>query len=253
MINQAEKDRFSEICLDITNKIHSRDSIGTYKEKLLHLVLKKFFCDDESCHEIKQGQYVADAATDREIFEIQTGGLYPLKKKISAYLADTDKKINLVFPIITRKRLFWVDAESGDMGEPREFTVARPKNKLLRELMRIADVLDFSRVSLKMVLLSVDEYKLLDGKGADKKIKATKIDRIPCEIFDVVSIDSNKAAAEFFLPSSLPSEFRLKDFEKATGLKRKGVSAGIRSLMMLDVIEREKQGERKVVYRKKER
>ena len=250
MINQAEKDRFFEICREITKKIRTRDTIGTYREKILHLVLKKFFCDDESCHEIKQGKYIADAATDREIFEIQTGGLYPLKRKISAYLADTDKRINIVLPVVIKKRLFWVDSESGSIGEPKKFTVSHPKNKLLRELMRIAEVLDFSRVSLKAVMLSVDEYKLLDGKGADKKIKATKIDRVPVEIFDIVSLDSKEAVAEFFLPPSLQFEFRLKDFEKATGLKGKGVSAGLRALLMLGIAEREKQSERKVVYRR---
>lgn len=248
MITDPEKAVFCEICTEITNKIHSRDSIGTYKEKLLHLALKKFFCNDESCHEVKEGRFVADAATDREIFEIQTGGLYPLKKKISAYLVDSDKQINIVLPVVVKKRLFWVDAEGGDMSEPKKFTVSHPKNKLLRELMRIAEVLDFSRVKLKMVMLNVDEYKLLDGRGADKKIKATKIDRIPNELIDIICIENTADAAEFFLPPSLSREFRAKDFEKATGLKRKGVSAGLRTLIMLGIIEREKQSEHKVVY-----
>ena len=248
MITEAEKNRFSEICRQIINRVHERSGIGTYKEKIIHLVLKKYFCEDETCHEVKTGRYVADAATSDRIFEIQTGGLYPLKKKIPSYLEDTDKKIVVVLPIISKKRLFWVDYESGEMTEPRRVGISKPKNRLLREFMWIGGLVDFSRIEFKAVFIDVDEYRLLDGIGADKKIKATKVDKIPKELIDVVTVDSREAFAEFFLPPELPHEFRAKDFERATGLKRKGVSAGLRALEQLGVIEREKQSERKVVY-----
>lgn len=249
MITEAEKTRFSEICRQIINRVHDRSGIGTYKEKIVHLVLKKYFCEDESCHEIKTGRFVADAATEDRIFEIQTGGLYPLKKKIPSYLEDTDKKLTLILPVVSKKRLFWVEYESGEMTEPKRVGIPMPKNKLLRELMWIGGLLDFSRVEMKIVFIDADEYRLLDGAGAERKIKATKIDRIPKELIDIVTVDSKESFAEFFLPCDLPREFRAKDFERATGLRRKGVSAGLRALELTGVIEREKQGERKVVYR----
>ena len=249
MISEAEKGRFSNICRDVINKVHERSGIGTYKEKLIHLVLKKYFCEDESCHEVKTGRYVADAADESTIYEIQTGGLYPLKKKIPSYLEDTDKKLILIFPTVSKKRLFWVDYESGEMTEPKRVGISKPKNKLLRELMWIAGLVDFSRVEIKLVFIDADEYRLLDGLGAEKKIKATKIDKIPKELIDIVTIDSKESLAAFFLPADLPKEFRMKDFEKATGLRRKGVSAGLRSLEQFGIIEREKQSDRKVVYR----
>ena len=248
MITDEEKGRFSEICRDVINRVHERSGIGTYNEKIIHLVLKKFFCEDESRHEVKEGRFVADAATDDRIFEIQTGGFYPLKKKISSYLEDTHKKITVVCPMNAKRRMIWVDAESGDMGEPRRVTPGKPKTKFLRELMWIAPVADFSRLEFKLVFLDVDEYRLLDGLGAEKKIKATKIDRIPKELVDIVTLDSREALAAFLLPANLPREFRIKEFEKATGLKKKGVSAGLRALEQLGIIEREKQGGR-VTYR----
>ena len=249
MITEAEKNRFTIICREIINRVHDRSGIGTYKEKIIHLVLKKYFCEDEARHEVKTGRFVADAATDDSIFEIQTRGLYPLKKKISSYLEDTDKKIIVILPIISKKRLFWVDYESGEMSEPRRVGIAKPKSTFLREFMWIGELIDFSRIEFKAVFIYADEYRLLDGFGNEKKIKATKIDRIPKELIDIVTIDSKQAFADFFLPNELPQEFRAKDFERATGLKRKGVSAGLRALELLGIIEREKQSERKVVYR----
>jgi len=115
--------------------------------------------------------------------------------------------------------------------------------------MWIAGLVDFSRVEIKLVFIDADEYRLLDGLGAEKKIKATKIDKIPKELIDIVTIDSKESLAAFFLPADLPKEFSMKDFEKATGLRRKGVSAGLRSLEQFGIIEREKQSDRKVVYR----
>jgi hypothetical protein len=249
MITDTEKNRFSEICRDVIKRTHERDGIGTYKEKIIHLVLKKYFCDDESCHEVKTGKFVADAATDDTIFEIQTRGLYPLKKKIPSYIEDTDKKLVIVCPIISQKRLVWVDYESGEMTAPRRVSIAKPKNTLLRELMWIGEFIDFSRVELRVVFIDAEEYRLLDGNGTERKIKATKIDKIPKGLVEIVTLDSKDACADFFMPPSLPHEFRAKDFEKATGLRKKGVSAGLRALEQLGVIEREKQGEHKVTYR----
>jgi hypothetical protein len=99
------------------------------------------------------------------------------------------------------------------------------------------------------VFIDADEYRLLDGYGADKKIKATKIDKIPKELLDIVTIDSREAVGNFFMPPELPYEFRAKEFEKATGLRKKGVSAGLRALESFGIIEREKLSEHKVVYR----
>ena len=65
----------------------------------------------------------------------------------------------------------------------------------------------------------------------------------------MVTIDSKEAFGNFFMPPELPYEFRAKDFEKATGLRKKGVSAGLRALESVGIIEREKLGEHKVVYR----
>ena len=249
MITEAEKNKFSEICREVINDVHDRSGIGTYKEKIIHLVLKKYFCDDESCHEVKMGRFVADAAKDNNIFEIQTGGLYPLKKKISSYLEETDKKIIVILPIVSKKNLVWVDYESGEMTAPKRISVPKPKNKLLREFMWIGSLVDFSRMEFKVVFIDADEYRLLDGYGADKKRKATKIDKIPKSVIDIHTIDSREAVGNFFMPPELPYEFRAKDFERASGLRKKGVSAGLRALESLGIIEREKLSEHRVIYR----
>ena len=249
MVTEAEKNRFLEISHLVEASVHERSGIGTYKEKMIHLVLKKYFCGDESCHEVKMGRFVADAAEGEYIYEIQSMGLHPLKKKLPSYVEETDKKIVVILPVISKKSLVWVEPESGEMTAPKRVSVARPKNRLLREFVYIGDLVDFSRMEFKVVFIDADEYRLLDGFGADKKRKATKVDRIPRELIDIVTINSKEAFGNFFMPGDMPYEFRAKDFERASGLRKKGVSAGLRALELVGIIEREKLGEHKVVYR----
>ena len=53
-----DKERF-EINASSFRKQNST-KIGTLSEKRLHLVLKKYFCDDEAKHEVKLGPYFLD-------------------------------------------------------------------------------------------------------------------------------------------------------------------------------------------------
>ena len=135
-----------------------------------------------------------------------------------------------------------------DERAPPSYT-GKTKEQIFARAYVDSPIIDFSRIEFKVVYLDVDEYKLLDGFGADKKTKATKIDRIPKDLVDIVTIDSRESLAEFLLPENLPEEFRAKDFQRATGLRKKGVSAGLRALQTLGIIERQKQSGRAVVYR----
>ena len=63
-----------------------KNGIGTLSEKPLHKILKYYFEPDESKHEIKVFDSVADVFDGNEIFEIQTGGFLPLVKKLKKTL-----------------------------------------------------------------------------------------------------------------------------------------------------------------------
>ena len=113
MVNSEEKQKFEKICLAIQNTESGTLGIGTLGEKTLHRVLKTYLCPDSDYHEVGIGPFVADALVENTLYEIQSAGLFPLKKKLAYYLANTDKKVQIVCPILTAKRLIWVDPESG--------------------------------------------------------------------------------------------------------------------------------------------
>ena len=250
MIDQNEKNKFDEVCRRILETGRSDMGIGSLGEKYMHLILKNFICSDTDCHEVGQGSYFADVLVEDTVYEIQTGGYYPLKKKLSYYLSETDKRIVIVTPIIRRKRLIWVDPETGAASEGKYTTVFMAWTRILREMYWLSGLLDFDRVSFWFPVVSVDEYRKLDGRGADKKIKATKIEKIPRELLDIEEVTSREDVARLFVPKALPERFYAKDFLALTGARRLSLSSCLNALLAMGVIEKAEKEGSATVYRR---
>ena len=109
--------RFDSLCAEFEKTMADRDSdgIGTYNEKILHKTLKHAVSDTPEQLEVKVGAYVADVLLDGEIFEIQTGGFYPLVKKIEYLLENTEYKITVVHPLISELLLIRMDRDTGEV------------------------------------------------------------------------------------------------------------------------------------------
>ena len=108
---------FAKLCHEELLREKERDGIGLYAEKRLHSVLKRWMYDDFTAHEQKvptrdgkTSRFVADILTPSgEIIEIQTGELYPLARKISFYMEQTDHTVTLVHPLVAKN--FGLDCE----------------------------------------------------------------------------------------------------------------------------------------------
>ena len=166
---------------------HERFNIGTYKERSQHLILKLYYEPDTSCHEIRVAGHVADILNCDGITEIQTSSFGNLVKKLDVFLPD--HKVRIVYPCAVRQRVCWADPERGEVvfGNYRSY----PKNvyKLLPELLPIKGVLDNENLKIEIVFTSVSDMRLLDGYGPERKLRATKTDKIPDEIIDIASVD----------------------------------------------------------------
>lgn len=239
IMEPKEQERFLQVCEDIVRGGHAEKGIGTYGEKYMHLILKHFFCEDPDWHEVGLGEFFADAVVGDEIYEIQTGGFYPLKKKLSYYLTRADKRVVVVCPVVAKKRLIWVDPETGATeGRGRYVSYPRAHFRLLRELFWLSELPLFPRARLRLVYLSVDEYRKLDGWGAARKNRATKIERIPVALQDVRDVASPRDVAEAFLPADLPDPFTSAEFSARTGLRGMGLSAALKCLERLGLLAR---------------
>jgi hypothetical protein len=250
MIDQKEKEKFAAVCESVIAAGHTDMGIGSLGEKYMHRILKTFLCADTDCHEVGQGSFVADVVVEDTIYEIQTGGYYPLKKKLEYYLSEGDKRIIIVTPVIRKSRLIWVDPETGATKPGRLTTRPMAWTGILREIFYLCGQLDFHRVGFWFPVLAVDDYRKLDGYGKDRKIRATKIERIPRELLDMEEASEVADVARLFVPESLPERFFAKDFSALTGARRMGLSACLRALEALDIITRDGKQGNAIVYRR---
>lgn len=224
------------------------NKITTYMERSLHASLKEHFCPDESCHELKIGRYVADACDGKTIFEIQTGNLSPLAKKIKFYLENTDLDVVIVRPIAQNRRIFWLDAASGELNKPSR---PSPRHEGLphgiADLFYVRELLGEKRLSFCFVLMDINEVRLLDGYGKDKKKRATSVDRLAGEIHSLTYIKSLDDVREHILPLLPDSPFSRDELAKCLkiggGLK---LWSAQKLLVETGILSCEKDGKRLV-------
>jgi len=189
-------------------------------ERSLHLSLKRHFCPDESCHEVKIGKRVADACDGKTVFEIQTGNFKPLVSKLSYYLENTDYDIVIVRPIAKDRRILWLDKDSGELvGTPRLSSKHEGISSGIADLVYIKELIGDPRVSFCFVLMEIDEVRLLNGYGKNKKIRATSVDRIAGEIFEKIYINSIDDIKNEIFPLLPDAPFSRDELSKALKLK----------------------------------
>ena len=207
-----DQERFLEICLRYRENIRERSGIGTLGEKTVHAVLKDYFEPNPEYQEIKIDGYFADIARKGEVFEIQSRALYRLAPKISTFIVEN--RVTVVYPIALTKKIFWMDPETGECFSQRKSNKKGKEIDVLPELYGLREFLLHDRFRVCLLLLDVNEYRIPDGYGKDKKKHATKLDRYPTALIDEIYLETAKDYRRF-LPENIPSEFSSSDFRIA--------------------------------------
>ncbi|MBE6665478.1 MAG: hypothetical protein E7603_04535 [Ruminococcaceae bacterium] len=210
------QDRFSELCVIHRNRIRERVGIGMLGEKTVHAVLKDYFEEDSRFQEVKIGKYYADIARNGEIFEIQTRDLYRLHDKISTFIVENC--VTVVYPIVISKKIFWIDPSTGEYISGRKSNKKGKETDALFELYALRDFLLHEKFRVCVMLLEVNEYRVQDGYGKDKKKRATKLDAIPVALRDEFYLEKKEDYFRF-LSKDLPNVFTASDFSRVSKCK----------------------------------
>lgn len=217
-----------------------RDGIGKLQEKLLHAALKFYVHPDETHHEIPLPcGAVADIFDGEKVIEIQNGNFSPFRLKLRRLLEEYP--VTVIYPLPREKRLFWVTPETGETAKPRRSNKKGRFSDAAPELLYISEMLFHPNLTLQLWLIDMDEYKLADGYGKDRKKRAHRLERVPVKMGEIREI-RNREDLKSILPP-LPETFTAKEFLKAMGLKqgRKG-SAALKLFVQTGIFSREKQG-----------
>ena len=257
---EAGKIRFLRIADEELSREKLRDGIGLLAEKRLHSVLKRWVLDDFSCHEIKiEGQgarprkFVADVlAPTGEIFEVQTGKLYPMRTKLAFYMTQTTYPVTVVHPLLAVKYISWLDGRSGEVTSRKKSPKKQTPLHALAQLRPFLDYLGTPRFSLCLPLLEVDEYRLLDGWGRGGKRGSHRYELIPIALLDTVYLrEKADYVALFPADERLDVPFTAKTFGKVSRLAGYALYDALTVFEALDVIEKCGKEGRAALYRKK--
>lgn len=189
-----------------------RLGIGTLSEKTVHAILKNYYEPDEDKQEIPIENYIADIYADGRIIEIQTRQMNKLRGKLDAFLPQYP--VTVVYPIPREKWLIWIDEESGELSNKRKSPVKGNPYLAFSELYKIKMFLKNPNLRLRLVLMDVEEYRLLNGWSKDKKKGSSRFDRIPVTLAEEVEINCLKDYMQF-VPYELEGSFTSKEFAKA--------------------------------------
>lgn len=225
-----EQARFEAARDKIIGKNRVRQGIGTLSEKTMHAVLKHYYAPDEDMHEIPIENYVADIYTGAEIIEIQTRSMDRMRKKLEAFLPLYP--VTIVYPIPREKWLYWIDEETGEVSQKRKSPKKGNPYQAFIELYKIRPFLGNPNLRLRLALIDMEEYRLLNGWSRDKKKGSERFDRIPTEFFEEVCIDCIRDYMQL-IPYELSEQFTVKDFAKCA--KIPGRLAGTVLLILHDL------------------
>lgn len=244
---------FEEAKNRMYGKVQGEKGIGTLAEKSVHSVLKYYFAPDEAYHEQKIGRFVADICIDGEIYEIQTKQFYLMKRKLEFFLQEHE--VTIIYPVCLENTLHWIpcedvqtDSESAlkqsiDAYRRSGITAGRKTRKkgmpyrFFQEIYGIKELIHHPNLHFILAVLSTEEYRLLDGYGSQKKIRATKTDKIPIRLLDIVRITEDNDYT-YFLPEGLTDDFTSADFAKLTGISRELAATSLNILFEKDIIIR---------------
>lgn len=240
--------RFLRLVYEASSTEHARTNIGTYKEKTLHRVLKDYFEQDRARQEVPVDRFVADIYSPDGIVEIQTSGLASMRDKLEVFLPLGP--VTVVYPVAVKKWISWIDPDSGAIGEKHLSPKTGRITDVIPEMIYILPYLMHENLTVRVVLLEIDEYRWLNGRRSHtKKRGSTRYERIPVDLVGIYDFASPKDYVSQ-LPELPEGEFTAKDLTVPLKLRGRRASAFVRVLMEIDAIIRCGKRGNAYLYRK---
>lgn len=242
---ELNRARFYGIVYATTFDPHERYNIGTYKEKKLHIMMKKFFEPNEDYHEVPTNGYIADIRRDGVITEIETNGFSGLGGKLDAYLPEY--RVNLVYPLAAKKYVSWIDPETREIS-PRKLSPRKASAyDLIAELVRILPFVKRENLTFIAPMLEIDEYRLQDGWGRGGKRGAHRFERMPTDIFELIELATDDDFSRY-IPEECADGFTVREFAAAAHIPEDTARAAVKVLEVRGVLGRSGKRGRSILF-----
>jgi hypothetical protein len=111
--------------------------------------------------------------------------------------------LTIVYPMPARKWLLWIDPDSGEVTKPRLSPKRCNVHTVFSELYRIKQFLQHPNLSLLIIQIDLEEYRLLNGWSEDRKRGSWRNDRLPLALDRELPV-SGPLDFSLLIPDSLP-------------------------------------------------
>lgn len=240
-----DREAFENAKKKIIGVDRQRLGIGTLSEKTVHAILKNYYQPDEDKQEIPIENYVADIYADGEIIEIQTRQFDKMRGKLQTFLPLYP--VTVVYPIPRQKWIIWIDEESGELSRKRKSPVTGNPYMVFPELYKIKMFLRDPHLRLRLAMLDMEEYRLLNGWSRDRKKGASRYDRIPTEFVQELETDCPEDFMQF-VPLELEGAFTCAEFAEAARISTSLARITLNILLHMGTVERTGKKGRQYLY-----
>lgn len=241
-----DKEQFEIARNKIIGIQRNRTGIGTLSEKSVHAVLKNYMEPDEDYHEIPVNGYVADIYREGRIIEIQTANFNKLRNKLEIFLNDYE--VTVVYPLPYIKWVRWLDEETGQIGDRHKSPKKGNPYEVFFQLYKIKSYLKNPNLHIKVLMMNMEEIRLLNGWSRDKKRGSSRYDRLPLELVDEVDFETVDDYMQM-VPIELDDEFTSKEYAEHAHISVEMAQTALNILTYLETIKRVGKKGRNILYR----
>ncbi|MCL2020410.1 MAG: HAD family hydrolase [Oscillospiraceae bacterium] len=190
--------------------------VGELNEKSIHASLKAYY-SGESDREAKIGSFIADAAGENGIFEIQTAGWGKLKKKLDAFL-DAGH-VTVVYPFEQRVYNYYISKNTGELIKKSPVRNNRDLTSFFLELYRIKEFLTHPNLSICIAALEIEKLQFVTDENnlrpkSRKKHECNK-QKNPLSLLSEIHLNCGEDYRVFLPEISDFTKFTRQEFIKA--------------------------------------
>lgn len=221
----------------------STETIGQYRESSLHAEVKSLYAREGDVCEAPLGGFYVDVLRPDMVVEVQTSSFGAIRRK--AETLAPERRFRLVHPVAALKTIA-THAESGERLRLKKSPKKCGVFDLFDNLVNAATLPLLPGFELELLLVSVEETRVEDGKGSwrrrgtsilDKRLVAVLESRLFREPADYLAL----------LPASLGAEFTSTELAAAAGIRRPLAMKACYCLRAMGAIEeRGKRGRSKL-------
>ena len=189
-------------------------------ETTLHKQLKDHYSTRRSQLEVRVDGFIIDIVDGKRLIEIQRSGLSSIRSKIQKLLSN-DHKVEVVKPLVVRKRLIKLSRKNGSVVDQRWSPKRGGPLDMFEELLYFTRVFPHPNLKLICPLIEIEEVRF-PGSGRRRRRRANDFQVKDRTLSSIRKGATYRTVADLhkLLPKKLPAEFDTKELADCLSVER---------------------------------